>query len=360
MKKRKDVKKKKNKFLIIFLLLLVIFFGILGWYFFFAKEEGENSKVLNKIVEKIEKKDEEVKKVKIVDVDSDTRNIAVMINNHPSARKFHSGIQDAYIVYEIIVEGGYTRLMALYKDVNVSKIGSVRSSRHYFLDYALENDAVYVHWGWSPQAQEDISRLGVNNINGLTYEGKYFYRDNSLNVDYEHRGFTDSDNINAAIKQLGYRNTTDKDLLLNYVIDDIDLSSMEGSQVATNVNIKYSNSVTTSYVYDEVNKVYLRSVNGESHVDYDTKKQYTVKNIITYQVSNYTISGDSKGRQDINNIGSGSGYYISNGYAVPVLWEKSSRISQTKYSYLDGTEINVNDGNTFIQIQPKNQSLNIS
>ena len=61
----------------------------------------------------------------------------------------------------------------------------MRSSRHYYLDYALENDAVYVHWGWSPQAQSDISSLGINNINGLTYEGVYFFRDKSVNAAYD-------------------------------------------------------------------------------------------------------------------------------------------------------------------------------
>ncbi|GAE88175.1 hypothetical protein JCM21531_1600 [Acetivibrio straminisolvens JCM 21531] len=28
-------------------------------------------------------------------------------------------------------------------------IGPVRSARHYFLDYAMEHDAIYVHIGWS-------------------------------------------------------------------------------------------------------------------------------------------------------------------------------------------------------------------
>ena len=80
------------------------------------------------------------------------RPIAVMIDNHKGAMP-QAGLNDAYMVYEIIVEGGETRLMALFKGANLDKIGPVRSSRHYFLDYALENDAIYVHFGWSPQAQ---------------------------------------------------------------------------------------------------------------------------------------------------------------------------------------------------------------
>ena len=63
------------------------------------------------------------------------------------------------MVYEAIAEGGETRLMAMFKGVDVEQIGPVRSSRHYFLDYAMENDAIYVHFGWSPQAQSDIKNI---------------------------------------------------------------------------------------------------------------------------------------------------------------------------------------------------------
>ena len=70
-----------------------------------------------------------------------------------------------------------------------------------------------------------------------------------------------------------------------------------------------------------------------------------------------SISGDDKGRQNLDNVGSGEGYYISNGYAIPIKWSKSSRSAQTVYTYLDGTIINVNDGNTFIQIQPTGKKL---
>ena len=128
---------------------------------------------------------------------------------------------------------------------------------------------------------------------------------------------------------------------------------------ANTIDIKFSNSVRSTFKYDSEKGYYLRSVNGKAHTDYVTKEQYHFKNIITYQVKNQTISGDKKVRQDINNIGSGKGYYITNGYAVPIKWKKDSRSSQTIYTYEDGTKIEVNDGNTFIEIQPTNQKLTI-
>ncbi len=351
MKKVKTKKRKRKKIFIILFLILVIIGGALVFInkdnIFKAKEKPEPTPTVVP------------KEVQIVDVNSKTRPIAVMVNNLTTARKYHMGLQDAYLVYEIIAEGGISRFMAVYKDANVENIGSIRSSRAYFLDYALENDAIYVHWGGSPGALEDIPKLGIDNIDGRYYENKYFVR-KKLNIAYEHTGYSNTQMLNEGIDKLGYRKTTSKGLLLNYTAEENDLSKIEGAKVANNVEIPYSNYVTTSYKYDAENKVYKRYVNDEPHVDYATKKQYTVKNIITYKVYNDTISDDKKGRQELQNIGKGDGYFISEGYAVPITWEKKARSSQTVYRYLNGEEIVVNDGNTFIQIEPSNKNLTIS
>lgn len=293
-------------------------------------------------------------KLKIVDVNSKSRPVAVMINNLSAARPVQSGVMDAYIVYEIIVEGGITRYMAVYKDKDTAKIGTVRSSRDYYLDYALENDAIYVHFGWSPQAQELIGKLGVNNINGLYDDA--FWRDNPMNLAYEHTAYTSMDKIMKVAKNKGYRLTSEKDLLLNYSADEVSIENEESSLKADNVSIRYSNVVTTSYKYNPTDKLYYRSVNGSVQKDYVTKKQYTTKNIIISYVDNGNISNDDKGRQELNNIGTGKGYYITDGYSIPITWTKTSRNEQTVYKKLNGEEITVNDGNTFIQIAPKDSA----
>ena len=351
MKKRKRLSEKKKRTLV-FLFGLFLFVGVIFSIPSFFK---------NIDLPFIEQEPEiEVPKLQILNLDSKTRPIAVMINNHNQARKYHAGLQDAYMVYEMIVEGGLTRMMALYKDITTLKIGSIRSARHYYLDYALEHDAIFVHWGYSDYAMNDMRSLNVNHIDGMSYGTKYFWKDTSLKVATEHTAFSSMNKMGQGIHDLNIRNTTNKESLLQYSIDAIDLSSMEGAILANQVIIKYSGSVTTSYEYDSELLQYKRSVNGTPHMDYEGNFQYTAKNIITYQVRNTTISGDEKGRQDLSTVGKGDGYFISNGYAVPITWEKKSRTSQTVYKFKNGTELKVNDGNTYIQIQPVGQTLTIS
>ena len=243
-------------------------------------------------------------------------------------------------------------MMAVFKDKDTSRIGSVRSSRNYYLDYALENDAIYVHYGWSPQAESDMKTLGVNNINGL-YDNA-FTREN-LPIAFEHTAFTSMKQIKSTAKNKGYRLTSTKDTLLNYSVDEVNLSTDTNAVVANTVSVKYP-TTDSVYKYNTTDKLYYRSVNGYNHYDYVTKKQYTTKNIIIAYVDNGYISNDDKGRQELDNIGTGNGFYITNGYSIPITWKKESRAAQTVYKKISGEEITVNDGNTFIQIAPLNSA----
>ena len=345
-------KNSKVKILIIGLIVLIVVAGILLAVKILNKGQAETTSN----GETAEIKDEP--QVQIVDVNSTTRPYAVMINNNHAAWP-QCGLQDAYLVYEIIAEGGISRMMALYKDTYPSKIGSVRSARHYFIEYAEENDAIFVHWGGSPQA---YSRLysGIDSLDGIALEGSMFFRDRNLDRAYEHTGFVDLGKAKTYAEENGYTRQTSKDLLLNYSAEEIDLSANETLQVADSVELEYSDYHTTSYEYDAENKVYKRSMSGKANVDLETGEQYTAKNIIVYKVRNYTLNdGEGKGRQELENVGSGTGYYISDGQAVSITWQKSSDSAQTIYKYTNGEELMVNDGNTFIQILPLDGEIEI-
>ena len=344
----KKLKLNKKAIILISVVRVIILAVILVLVFGLSKKKDTTKKTQTKKEKVVEK----VKKVNIVDLDNNLRPYAVMINNHHEARP-QAGLDKAYIIYEFMVEGGITRMMALFtQDVDVEKIGAVRSSRHYYLDYAMENDAIYVHWGTSTFAEKDIASLGINNIDGMVYT--YFTTDTSLARAIEHTRFTSSSLVKEGIANIGYRNEREKPYLLNYTTDEVDLSKKGGTK-ANKIDINYSYYMTANYEYNADEKVYYRSINNEPMTDLVTGEQYKFKNIIAYAVGYHDIS--AYGHQDIDNIGSGEGYYFTNGYGVKIKWEKSSRDAQTKYYYEDGKEIDVSDGNTFIQVYPTTGSL---
>lgn len=324
-----------------------------------GKEVNEALKTEN---EKGEVKEEAKETVDIINLESDSRPYAVVINNYPSAARVQSGLNEAYIVYEFPIEGGLTRSLALYKDKNDVKIGTVRSARHNYIDYVLENDAIFVHFGWSHEAETQIINMGIENIDGNYMDPKPFWRENPEGLATEHTVYTNLNNIISYNKNTKkYRTTTDKDTLLNYAVTDVDLSKYEDSKEANSIKLTYGYSYNVKFVYNSDTKKYDRYVNGNKHSDYFNGQQFDAKNIIIVLLDWGVLSGqvDAAGSNylDLYNIGSGNGYYITNGYAIPITWKKDSRAGQTKYLYGE-KEIEVSDGNTYVMFN-NDKNLNI-
>ena len=283
-----------------------------------------------------------------------SRPIAVMIDNVGNARP-QAGLNDAYIVYEIIVEGNESRLMAVFKGAEADSVGPIRSSRHYFLDYAMENDAIYVHYGWSPKAKSDISSLKVENINGINESAKSFWRVSDKSA--PHNVVTSTEKILNIAQRKGYSTTSEQESVLNYVTEEVELT--EGIP-ATEITLPYSSSYKVTYKYDEETKRYTRGYNKTTQKDWKTGELVTTKNIIVTFAQNSRLNdGSGKDRQDLTNVGTLDGYYITNGKAIEIKCYKSSRTAQTVYKDLQGNEIEVNDGNTFVQIVPIDAKVKI-
>lgn len=276
----------------------------------------------------------------------DSRPIAVMIDNEKPAWVNHGGLNSAYMLYEFIIEGGETRIMAFFKGVSTDYIGPVRSARHYFLDYAMEHDAVFVHFGWSPLAQSNIKSLGINNINGI-YDTFYWRVPPKSSY---HNAITSMEKINQQIATKKYRSTSTAESIIKYNQYDTDILS---GDVANNIKIKYSNLQNTSYKYDAERKVYLRSMRGEAHKDSQTKEQFYAKNIIMIFVRDELLDDpEDKGRRNLYNTGTGEGYYATNGKIEKITWKKASREARTIYYDANGNELIINDGITWTQIVP--------
>lgn len=348
--KRSKSNKNTTKILIIILVILIIVAG--GVLAYKIIKDKEN-------IETIEPEENEIitagideKEVQIFK--GNDRPIAIMIDNHSDAWP-QAGLQKAYMVYEIVVEGGETRLMALFKGVDVEKIGPVRSARHYFLDYAMENDAIYTHFGESPQAASDIKKYSINEIDGIAEDGTTFKR--VRDKASPHNAVTSIANLRESAKNKKFKMTSNKESVLNYVTDEVNLSD---GQDAISVTIPHSQLQTVKYVYDEENKVYKRLARGKEQTDWDTKETITTKNIIITFCDNYTLSDvENKGRQGIKNIGTFDGYYITNGKAIKIKCTKTAREEQTLYQDLEGNKIEVNDGNTFVNICPTDAKVEI-
>ena len=353
-----------ERLIIVILLILVI--GIpFGYYFVFKNnneiitEYAEDNNLDNKEI--IEETPNIEPQIKIFN--GNARPIAFMIDNNVNAQP-QASINSAYIVYEIIVEGGETRLMALFKGATLDLVGPIRSARHYFLDYAMENDAIYAHLGLSPQADSDFSKFNIDHINGQAYDTGKARTNSSLfwRVSYKkapHNAYTNTDSVLKIAENKGFSTSSNQKSVLNYVANELDLNS-ENSIQASTVTIPYSTGHKVQYKYNEETKNYTRFSKNRKITDEVAGKTTEIKNVIITFAKNYTLDdGENKGRQDVVTVGELDGYYITNGKAIKIKCIKSARSNKTIYKDLNGNEIEVNDGNTWINICPIDAKVTI-
>ena len=282
----------------------------------------------------------------------DRRPVAIMINNIKESLP-QVGICDGDIYYECAAEGGITRIMMVVSDwEKLGTVGSVRSSRDYFVDFLANHDAIYVHAGGSPLAYAKINYREINNLDGVKgYAANTFWRDEERlqTMAYEHTLMTSGEGIKAAVEMMGYRTELDPNQVPLFKFYDESVDNKIGGSPATHVHMQSTSYQTVDFVYSEETGEYLRyQYNGQAHVDGETGEQLSVKNLLILFTEITVIPEDEAGRLEVVTVGSGQGYYITNGERKVVNWSREGKTTTLHIEYKDGEELILNSGKTFI------------
>ncbi len=289
------------------------------------------------------------------------RPIAIMVENSPAARP-QWGISTPDIVVEGVAEGGITRMMWIYADVEKipEKVGPVRSARHDFVELASGMNAIFVHWGASDGSRvgyqlgyQAIRNLGVNNIDGKKYEGSYFFRDKTRNTSIEHRGITSGTAIKNAIEKLGY---STKAKLNDWQPYDVPVGQHPTSTALENcseIKVTFSTGFTHTFKYDTIDNRYYNYLNNTLMTDGNDGSPMAVENVIVLYVPVTTLN-TSEGHKEWNwDVGSGEGYYVSDGVGQVVTWSKAGKSEPLKIKDSGNKELVINQGQTWIGVVPE-------
>ncbi len=286
---------------------------------------------------------------------SKRRPVSVMVNNiYQSLPQW--GLSKADIIYECLAEGGITRLMIISSDYeNLPVVGSVRSARDYYIDFAMNHDAIFVHAGGSDYAYEAFETRSIDHIDGVRWgNANTFYRDQErLKImASEHTMMTTGEGIKWAIDEyFGFnKNLPDNfDSPMDFVTWG---TTATYDNSAPHINIPVSNYQVVDYVFDEVTGEYLRfQYRGEPHIDAgNDNKQLSFKNVIILYCDSWLIPNDPKNRIAMNNTGEGTGYYATMGTYQKIAWKKASKDEPMAMFDESGEPLLFNRGKTFINV----------
>ncbi|MCR5671042.1 MAG: DUF3048 domain-containing protein [Butyrivibrio sp.] len=276
------------------------------------------------------------------------RPVAIMVDNEKKALA-HYGTAEADVVYEMMnstANARVTRLMCLYKDwANLQQTGSIRSVRTTNVMLADEYNAVLIHDGGPVYINSYLAQPYATHIsggfsripNGKPREFTEYVFGSELVGRFAKAGIPTTYAIGLERGSHFLFNDADTDLASEAVANNVNLAS---AFVHNSSTLAFNPGTRTYDYYDY----------GSLHQDAEDGQALTFKNVILQNVSFTQL--DPNGYLTYNVIGSGSGYYITNGKAVPITWSKGSETGFTHFFDGAGQEIKINRGKTYIGLVP--------
>lgn len=277
----------------------------------------------------------------------DNRIVAVMVNNHPSARP-QTGLSQADVVFEILAEGDITRLMAFFQSQQPEVVGPVRSARPYYFNTADDYGALYVYHGAANFIEDMLADGAADYLNGAYYDddGNLFKRE-SFRV-APHNSYLQFGAVYDIAADKGYETSMNYESLT--FLEEEETADIGGTEVSE-VSFNYE-STPVRYVYDSESEAYLRYNGDEQTIELDTDEAVELDNVFIIETDHDVV--DNAGRREIDLESGGNGYLLQKGKLQKIQWEnRDGRIIPVR----DGEEVGLVSGQTWINVIPTDPGL---
>lgn len=344
-------KKKSKKWIIIVVSVLVVVAGVLGYIIFgFDSTADINTNSANSTVIEGDLMRRAIDGVYTQIEEANNYPVAVMIENLTVARP-QSGLSEANVVYEALAEGGITRFMAIYAgNMKMGDVGPIRSARPYFVDWAEEYGAMYMHAGGSPQALADVRNSDSIIDLDQFFNAQYYWRDYDRPVAIEHTLYSSGDQMVYALRDGEVNNEGDYEAWK--FKNDAELADRPIEDQSITIDFS-SFSYRVEYKYDKETNDYLRHQAGDIHKD-KNDLEIRVKNIIVQKLKSYLVDAERLG---MDTVSDGEALIFRDGIVIEGTWKKKSDTGRTYFYDSDGKEVQLNAGPIWVEVVPTEREI---
>jgi hypothetical protein len=280
--------------------------------------------------------------------------IAVMVDDQWAARP-QSGFGEASVVWQAPAEGGIPRYMLIFAEGDPSSVGPVRSARLYFVQWAAEWNAVYVHVGGSPQAMALLRAKGggqlVYDADEFRWGRTYLWRTTDRFA--PHNVYTDGKNLRAMGARVGAGDVS-AEPAWRFAAD----APLDRRPTGATIDLSYRYG-QVGYRYDRRTNTWRRSVEGKVQRDRANGRIVAPKNVVIMEVAFGLLGPGQKGRLEAGNIGSGRAWIATNGTTIVGTWRKASSGGPTLFFDRAGNPVTLTRGQTFVQVIPPGTPLKL-
>lgn len=293
---------------------------------------------------------------------SDWRPYTVMINNIYLAQP-QCGISEASMVYEVLVEGSITRMMAVFSDISkAGNLGSIRSLRPCFVSICRSYDSILVHAGGSTMAYNDVRNAGVERMDGVQggTDATYFYRDpNRMAHGTEHSMFIYAEDVLECVKKLEYRTTLREDYP-GFGLQFTEDATPEDGKDAASIDINFRDGKHSILTLDD-GGWYTMDQYGNDYIDGNTGDQVAFRNILILYAKTWNGADydQTYPRVYMELTGEGTGNYACGGKYIDIYWTRAGEDQPFCY-FLDEAHtqpLTLSVGTSYVAIVPTSSSM---
>ena len=267
--------------------------------------------------------------------------IVVKIDNVEDARP-PVGINKADVVYEELVEGGLTRLAAVFHSRGSDPVGPVRSARSTDVHlFPMLNRPLFANSGGNGGVRYEMSQSTLVDV-GNSVVGAAYYRDDNREV--PHNLFTSTTELWKAMASKGGTPPA----LFSFRAPGAALPA--SAQPIQGVTIRFP----TRIDYDWNGTGWTRTQSGRRHTDSDGV-QIAPANVIVQFVTYKQSSSDPNSPEAIV-TGSGDAWVLTAGKMILGTWSRANDESVSIYTDTDGKQISLTPGTTFVELPRPGQA----
>jgi hypothetical protein len=272
--------------------------------------------------------------------------VVVKIDNVDAARP-QTGVNQADVVYEELVEGGLTRLAAVFQSQYPATVGPVRSGR--LTDSAIADDLNHPVFAYSGTNGIFLPVLRSQPLTDVDDGNRpdLFWRN----------GAAAPHNLYANVASLAGASKTDTPPhpLFAYLASGTAFTG-PGIVPVSRIGINFpANAVT--WDWNTTLRAWTRDQDGTADVD-QAGVQINAANIVVQFVPYVTsamATGEGAPPAPIPTgelVGSGTAWYLSNGRLVRGSWSRSALTARTVYNDASGSAIHLTPGRTWVELVP--------
>jgi hypothetical protein len=262
-------------------------------------------------------------------------------------------VEQADVVYEEVVEGGITRLAAIFNSQAPDKVGPVRSVRKTDQSIVWPIGGIFAYSGGAQYAVDSIDTAPVKQLDE-TRAGATMYRDplpNSIYAPF---------NLWAKVDEM-YKTADVKPIPPPPIFSYRKASAKPGGDPVASFNVGFANGFATTWTWDTKAKGWLRTPGSSGASVYDADGNtipITPKNVVVMFVQYAGGAGVEQSEAVLT--GTGPAWVFTGGQVVKGTWTRPDKEKAATFADAKGKPIKLTPGQTWVELPDASYPVTIT